>query len=66
MKLFCTSHIPILILLLCLPSVAMAQVQTGHYAPGWNGVLKAGVMISDPGFYMMNTNMFFNANKFVD
>ena len=41
-------------------------VQTGHYAPGWNGLLKAGIMAPDPGFYMMNTSMFFNASKFRD
>jgi hypothetical protein len=42
------------------------QVQTGHYAPGWNGVLKAGIMASDPGFYIQNTTMFFHASKFKD
>ena len=42
------------------------QVQPGHYAPGWNGNLKAGIMATDPGFYMMNTTMFFNAEKFKD
>ena len=42
------------------------HVQTGHYAPGWNGKLKAGVMVSEPGLYMMNTTMFFHAHKFKD
>jgi hypothetical protein len=42
------------------------MVQTGHYAPGWNGILKAGIMTPDPGFYMMNTTMFFNAPRFKD
>jgi hypothetical protein len=42
------------------------QVQTGHFAPGWNGALKAGIMASDPGFYMQNTTMFFHASKFKD
>jgi hypothetical protein len=40
------------------------QVQSGHYAPGWNGVLKAGIMAPDPGFYVQNTTMFYNADKF--
>ena len=26
------------------------DVQTGHYAPGWNGNLKAGIMAPDSGF----------------
>jgi hypothetical protein len=42
------------------------QVQTGHYAPGWNGKLKAGMVTSEPGLYMMNTTMFFHAQKFKD
>ena len=42
------------------------SVQTGHYAPGWNGNLKAGMMAPDPGFYMQSTTMFFNAQKFKD
>ena len=47
-------------------SVAAQNVQTGHYAPGWNGNLKAGMMAQDPGFYMQSTTMFFNASKFKD
>lgn len=47
-------------------SVAAQNVQTGHYAPGWNGNLKAGMMAPDPGFYMQNTTMYFNARKFKD
>ena len=35
------------------------SVQTGHYAPGWNGNLKAGMMAPDPGFYMQSTTMYF-------
>ncbi len=42
------------------------DVQTGHYAPGWNGTLKAGMMAPDPGFYMQSTTMFFNARRFKD
>ena len=42
------------------------QIQPGHYAPGWNGILKAGIMAPDPGFYMQNTTMFFNARRFKD
>jgi len=42
------------------------DVQTGHYAPGWNGNLKAGMMAPEPGFYMQSTTMFFNARKFKD
>lgn len=42
------------------------QVQTGHYAPGWNGTLKAGIMASDPGLYMLSTTFFYNAQKFID
>jgi hypothetical protein len=47
-------------------AVEAQGVQTGHYAPGWNGNLKAGVMARDPGFYMQSTTMFFNARKFKD
>jgi hypothetical protein len=47
-------------------TVFSQQVQTGHYAPGWNGILKAGIMAPDPGFYMQGTTMFFNARKFKD
>ena len=47
-------------------SVAAQNVQTGHYAPCWNGNLKAGMMAQDPGFYMQSTTMFFNARKFKD
>ena len=46
--------------------VAAQNVQTGHYAPGWNGNLKAGVMAQVPGFYMQSTTMYFNASKFMD
>jgi len=41
-------------------------IQTGHYVPGWNGNLKAGMMAPNPGFYMQSTTMFFNARKFRD
>ena len=47
-------------------AVEAQDVQTGHYAPGWNGNLKAGMMAPDPGFYMQSTTMFFNARKFKD
>jgi hypothetical protein len=47
-------------------SVFAQSVQTGHYAPGWNGNLKAGIMAPNPGFYMQSTTMFFNARKFKD
>ena len=47
-------------------SVAAQNVQTGHYAPGWNGNLKAGMMAQDPGFYMQSTTMYFNARNFKD
>jgi hypothetical protein len=47
-------------------SLGAQSVQTGHYAPGWNGNLKAGMMAPDPGFYMQSTTMFFNARKFKD
>jgi hypothetical protein len=54
-------------LIIANTNVVHAQsVQTGHYAPGWNGNLKAGIMATDPGFYMMSTTMFFNAEKFKD
>ena len=66
MKLSCMMRLLILILFTSMPLGLQAQVQTGHYAPGWNGALKGGMMIPDPGFYMMNTNMFFNASRFVD
>ena len=49
----------------CSKDLLQAQsVQTGHYAPGWNGTLKAGMMAIDPGIYMQNTTMFFNATSF--
>ncbi|MGD9139374.1 MAG: transporter, partial [Desulfobacterales bacterium] len=55
------------LLLAAWASAVQAQdVQTGHYAPGWNGNLKAGIMAPDPGFYMQSTTMFFNAQKFKD
>jgi hypothetical protein len=47
-------------------AVKAQDVQTVHYAPGWNGNLKAGMMAPDPGFYMQSTTMFFNARKFKD
>ena len=47
-------------------SVAAQNVQTGHYAPGWNGNLKAGMMAQAPGFYMQSTTMYFNARNFKD
>ena len=49
-----------------IPSAQAQSVQIGHYAPGWNGNLKAGVMAPDPGIYIMGTAMFFNAGKFRD
>jgi hypothetical protein len=54
--------------LLCgLVSPAYAQsVQTGHYAPGWNSGLRAGVMPEAPGWYFLNTTMYFNAQRFRD
>ena len=42
------------------------NIQTGHYAPGWNGGLRAGTMPADPGWYVLNTTMFFNASSFKD
>lgn len=42
------------------------DVQTGHYAPGWNAGLRAGTMPQDPGWYVLNTTMYFNASKFRD
>jgi hypothetical protein len=54
------------ILLLSKGLVWAQQVQPGHYAPGWNGHLKAGIMAPDPGFYMQNTTMFFHASRFKD
>jgi hypothetical protein len=57
----------IIVLLVAGEGLLWAQnVQTGHYAPGWNGNLKAGIMAPDPGFYMQSTTMFFNARKFKD
>jgi len=47
------------------PSAAQ-DVQTGHYAPGWNAGLRAGTMPKDPGWYLLNTTMYFNASKFKD
>ena len=47
-------------------SLRAQNVQTGHYAPGWNGNLKAGIMAPDAGFYMQSTMMFLNAHKFKD
>ena len=51
-----------LFLLASVPETTEAQ--SGHYAPGWNGKLKAGMMDEDPGFYMQSTTMYFNANSF--
>lgn len=42
------------------------DVQTGHYAPGWNASLRAGTMPKDPGWYVLNTTMYFNASSFKD
>jgi hypothetical protein len=42
------------------------DVQTGHYAPGWNASLRAGAMPEAPGWYFLNTTMFFNASRFKD
>jgi hypothetical protein len=47
-------------------AVHAQDVQTGHYAPGWNGALKAGITPPDPGLYLTSTTMFFNARKFRD
>jgi hypothetical protein len=47
------------------PSVAQ-DVQTGHYAPGWNVGLRAGTMPEKPGWYFLNTTMYFNASRFKD
>jgi hypothetical protein len=61
--------LPLLGLFVFLPGrevLFAQQVQTGHYAPGWNGNLKAGIMATDPGFYMQSTTMFFNARKYKD
>ena len=60
--------LPVIISLLYLsPTTSGAQtVQTGHYAPGWNGNLKAGIMAADSGIYMQNTTMYFNARSFRD
>jgi hypothetical protein len=59
--------ISILILSVITTETGQAQdVQTGHYAPGWNGALKAGVTPPDPGLYFTSTTMFFNARKFKD
>ena len=57
---------PFITMLLRLESVQAQSVQTGHYAPGWNGTLKAGVMAINPGIYMQNTTVFFNAGSFKD
>ena len=56
----------ILFLIASVGSLGAQNVQTGHYAPGWNGNLKAGMMAPDPGFYMQSTTMFYNARKFKD
>jgi len=45
---------------------AVAQVQTGHYIPGWNAGLQAGVMAPDPGFYMGSTTHFYHADDAKD
>jgi len=47
-------------------SATAQDVQTGHYAPGWNAGLRAGVIPREPGLYFLNTNMFFNASRFKD
>ncbi|KPK57438.1 MAG: hypothetical protein AMS21_11465 [Gemmatimonas sp. SG8_38_2] len=54
--------------LACLLSgAASAQdVQTGHYAPGWNAPLSAGAVPVDPGWYVLNTTMYFSAQRFRD
>jgi hypothetical protein len=50
-----------------LTGSAVAQdVQPGHYAPGWNAPLRAGTVPVDPGWYVLNTTMYFNAQKFRD
>ena len=68
-----TLHKPLttagLIVTFCVPAatgVRAQDVQTGHYIPGWNAGLKAGIMAPDPGFYMASTTHFFNARKFKD
>lgn len=57
-----------LVVLVCLfPMFGTAQdVQTGHYAPGWNAGLRAGTMPVDPGWYLLNTTMYYSASKFKD
>jgi hypothetical protein len=60
------SQILVLFLAFGLGVAPAQEVQTGHYAPGWNGNLKAGIMAPDPGFYMQSTTMFFNSPKFKD
>jgi hypothetical protein len=48
------------------PPARGSAVQTGHYAPGWNAGLRAGNVPKDPGWYFLNTTMFFNAARFKD
>ena len=55
----------VLVLCCIIPLAGNTQnIQTGHYAPGWNGGLRAGTMPSEPGWYVLNTTMFFNASSF--
>jgi hypothetical protein len=60
-----TLGIAVLACVLAEPSGAQ-DVQTGHYAPGWNAGLHAGTMPKEPGLYFLNTTMYFNASKFKD
>jgi hypothetical protein len=58
---------PLFVLLIAGSGVVCAQdVQTGHYAPGWNAALKAGITPPDPGLYLTSTTIFFNAREFKD
>ena len=59
-----TSVIYILLQFIAGEGCLWAQiVQTGHYAPGWNGTLKAGIMAPEPRFYMQSFTLFYNAQK---
>lgn len=66
MAFFYRKFLILVIIFFFINEIQGQQVQTGHYAPGWNGKLKAGMMAEDPGLYLMNTTMFFHAQKFRD